>query len=119
MVEWVAPVVGRQVWRKERSCHGWDVSTQMRAKWTSTTSRAMARPSPRLRSPPVFGGQRGHPELSFEGALFKGGSNYGESEFFGLSSSVPNRSIQTKVGSTFRLFYNLAEFALRLVFRSA
>jgi hypothetical protein len=59
------------------------------------------------------------PRIEFEGALFKGGSNYGESEFFGLSSSAPNRSIQTKVGSTFRLFYNLAKFALGLVFRSA
>ena len=78
MVVWVAPVVGRQIWRKERLCPGWDVSTQMRAKWTSTTSRAMARPSPRLRS-----------RIEFEGALFKGGSNYGESEFFGLSSSAP------------------------------
>jgi hypothetical protein len=59
------------------------------------------------------------PRIEFEGALFKGGSNYGESEFFGLSSSAPNRSIQTKVGSTFRLFYNLSKFALGLVFRSA
>jgi len=66
MVVWVAPVVGRQVWRKERSCPRWDVSTQMRAKWTSTTSRALARPGPTLRSPPVFGGRRVRPELSLK-----------------------------------------------------
>ena len=89
----VAPVVGRQVGDGETESHAAFAARLWR------TARA--------------------PRIEFEGALFKGGSNYGESEFFGLSSSVPNRSIQTKVGSTFRLFYNLAEFALRLVFRSA
>ena len=80
----------------------------MRAKWTSTTSRAMARPSPRLRS-----------RIEFEGALFKGGSNYGESEFFGLVERLPTVRYKRKPGSTFHLFYNLAKFGLGLVLRSA
>ena len=59
------------------------------------------------------------PRIEFEGALFKGGSNYRESEFFGLVERLPTVRYKRKPGSTFRLFYNLAKFALGLVFRSA
>ena len=58
------------------------------------------------------------PRIEFEGALFKV-AQITERASSLVCRRAPNRSIQTKVGSTFRLFYNLAKFALGLVFRSA
>ena len=66
----------------------WHVSTQiaqsgpprLAERWRVRVPRCVRRPS----LEDGAGAQN-----SVEGALFKGGSNYGESEFFGLSSSAP------------------------------
>ena len=102
MVVRVAPLVGEQIWRKERSCPGWDV--------LDPDARKVG-----LHDQPSDGETESHaafaarlwrtaraPRIEFEGALFKGGSNYGESEFFGLSSSPPTVRYQRKPGSTLR-----------------
>ena len=88
MVVRIAPVVGEPVWRKERSCPRWDV--------LDPDTRTVG-----LHDQPRDGETESHAafaallwrttqvrRIEFEGARCKVGPNFGESEFFGLSSSA-------------------------------
>ena len=89
MVVRVAPVVREPLWRKERSCPGWgaldpdarnaSLHDQPRDGETVFLAEFSARLWRTVRAP----------RIEIERTLFKGGPNYGESEFFDLPSSAP------------------------------